>query len=115
MMRLFVWSAPLAAACGIALFVSSAGAQSPSPNCGGERWSQAEMRYVTTPCAAQTAKTAGGKDACGSERWSQADMRYVATPCTAQAPKSADGKETCGGERWSQAEMRYVGVPCAHQ
>jgi hypothetical protein len=102
-------------ACGIALFVSSASAQSPAPNCGAQRWSQAEMRYVTTPCTVPTPKSADGKEACGAQRWSQADMRYVTVPCTAQVPKSADGKETCGAQRWSQAEMRYVAVPCAHE
>ena len=113
MMRLLPWSAAAAAACGLAFLVSAAGAQTAPPNCGGERWSQADMRYVSVPCTSQTTKTADGKDSCGGEWWSQADMRYVSVPCTSQATKTADGKDSCGGERWSQAEMRYVTVPCA--
>jgi len=114
MMRLLPWSAAAAAACGLAFFVSSAGAQT-SPKCGGESWSQSQMRYVAVPCPAQTTKSADGKDNCGGERWSQADMRYVTVPCTAQAEKAADGKQSCGGEQWSQAQMRYVTVPCAQR
>jgi hypothetical protein len=112
MTRLLPWAAAAAAACSVAFFLSPVSAQTAS-SCGAERWSQAEMRYVAVPCAAQATKTADGK-ACG-ERWSQAEMRYVGVPCTAQVAKAPDGKETCGGERWSQAEMRYVVVPCAQR
>jgi len=80
MMRLLPWSAAAAAACGLAFFVSSAGAQT-SPKCGGESWSQSQMRYVTVPCTAQAEKAADGKQSCGGEQWSQAQMRYVTVPC----------------------------------
>jgi hypothetical protein len=93
--------------------ISYAHAQTPA--CGVETWNQAEMKYVTTPCAGQTQKTADGKASCGPETWSQAEMKYVGTPCTAQAKQDTSGKSTCGAETWSQAEMRYVGVPCSHQ
>ena len=56
-------------------------AQTASPKCGGESWSQAEMRYVTVPCTGQATKTADGKASCGGEAWSQAEMRYVSVPC----------------------------------
>src|SRR5215475_2593271 len=101
MMRLLPWSAAAAAACSVAFLVSSAGAQTNQANCG-ERWSQADMRYVGVPCTSQTTKSADGKESCGAERWSQADMRYVGVSCTSQATKTADGKDACGGERWSQ-------------
>ena len=111
-MRSFAWCAAAGAACGIALLVSSAGAQTAPAKCGVETWSAAEMRYVTTPCASQTTKTSEGKASCGVETWSAADMRYVSTPCAAQATNTADSKQKCGGETWSQAEMRYVTLPC---
>ncbi len=105
--------ASLVALCGATLAVSSAQAQAPA--CGVETWNQAQMKYVTTPCAGQAQKTADGKATCGPETWSQAEMKYVGTPCTAQAQQDKSGKATCGQETWSQAEMRYVGVPCSHQ
>ena len=62
MTRLIPWSAAAAAACSVAFLVSSVSAQTTPSNCGGERWSQAEMRYVAVPCAAPATKTADGKD-----------------------------------------------------
>jgi hypothetical protein len=105
---------PFAAAAALLVF-SSAHAQTPTPACGVETWNQAEMKYVTMPCAGQTQQASDGKASCGPETWSQAEMKYVGTPCTAQTAKDNSGKETCGAETWSQAEMRYVGVPCSHK
>ena len=105
--------ASVVALCGAALAVSSAQAQAPA--CGVETWNQAQMKYVTTPCAGQAQKTTDGKASCGQETWNQAEMKYVGLPCTAQAEKDSSGKTSCGQETWSQAEMRYVGVPCGHK
>jgi hypothetical protein len=118
MVRMLSFSAlAVAALCGATFAITSANAQTPTPACGTETWSQAEMKYVGVPCAAPAPQSADGKTApCGTETWSQAEMKYVGLPCTGASKTGGDGKTaTCGTETWSQAEMKYVGLPCPHQ
>ena len=107
-----------AAALGSAAFaITSATAQTQTPACGPEVYSQAEQKYVGVPCTPAAPKADAGKSApCGPEVYSQAEQKYVGMPCTAETPKADAGKEApCGPEVYSQAEQRYVGVPCAHK
>ena len=60
--------------------IASASAQTKAPACGVETWNQAEMKYVTTPCAGQAQQTTDGKGSCGVETWNQAEMKYVGVP-----------------------------------
>jgi hypothetical protein len=119
MMRMLPLTTLVAAAalCGATFAITSATAQTQTPACGPEVYSQAEQKYVGMPCTAATPKADAGKAApCGPEVYSQAEQKYVGMPCTAETPKAEAGKEApCGPEVYSQAEQRYVGVPCAHR
>ena len=84
MMRMLPLSTLLAAAAlgGAALAITSAAAQTQTPGCGPETYSQAEQKYVGVPCTAPTPKAEAGKTApCGPEVYSQAEQKYVGMPC----------------------------------
>jgi hypothetical protein len=119
MMRMLPLTTLVAAAAlgGAALAITSATAQTQTPGCGPEVYSQAEQKYVGVPCTPATPKVEAGKTApCGPEVYSQAEQKYVGIPCTAETPKADAGKTApCGPEVYSVAEQKYVGVPCAHQ
>ena len=81
MMRMLPLSTLLAAAAlgGAAFAITSAAAQTQTPGCGPEVYSQAEQKYVGMPCAAETPKTEADKAApCGPEVYSVAEQRAIA-------------------------------------
>ena len=77
-----------AAALGGATFaITSATAQTQTPGCGPEVYSQAEQKYVGVPCTPAAPKAEAGKTApCGPEVYDQAEQKYVGVPCTAETP-----------------------------
>jgi hypothetical protein len=102
--------AAAAALSGVAFALTSASAQTQSPNCGPVAYSQADQKYVGVPCNAPTQQTSDGKP-CGPVAYSQADQKYVGIPCSAPAQQTSDGKP-CGPVAYSQADQKYVGIPC---
>ena len=85
-MRLLTNIAVLALS-GLTLSVVAAQAQTATPpKCGIEVYSQADQRYVSTPCTGQEsnqAANASGGQKCGVEGYSQADQKYSSVPCPA--------------------------------
>ena len=84
MMRMLPLSTLLAAAAlgGAALAITSAAAQTQTPGCGPETYSQAEQKYVGMPCTAETPKAGDSKaEPCGPEVYSVAEQKYVGMPC----------------------------------